>query len=82
MAAFWELSTERQIGFAAGPIPNTAIESWIERHDLHEERNAFIQCIHEMDAAFLAHQNTPEEKRQKPVSKRALTPELFMAQFG
>lgn len=50
--AFFELSTERQIGMAAGPIPHGAIERWSDGWPW-DDADAFHQCMRAMDALYL-----------------------------
>jgi hypothetical protein len=57
--AFWELSTDRQIGMGAGPIPAGAIE----RHTAGWppcDADMFRTCIRAMDRVFLRHANGGE----------------------
>lgn len=49
--AFFELSTERQIGNSLGPIPVTAI--WAYDHRYQAGGEGFIATIHYLDRAFL-----------------------------
>lgn len=52
--AFWALSTERQIGTAMGPIPESRIEKYSRKRGLDPEvRQIFIRCIRMMDSAFM-----------------------------
>lgn len=50
--AFLEMSCDRQLGMAAGPIPSASIDRWPISDD---ERPAFRACIRAMDKAYLAH---------------------------
>ena len=51
--AFWELSTDRALGFGgAGPIPNSAIRAYSSGWPA-DEREAFRVCIRAMDSVFL-----------------------------
>lgn len=52
LAAFHELSTERQIGMGVGPIPGSAIRGWPVAED---ERELFHRCIRAMDGEYLSH---------------------------
>lgn len=49
--AFWELSTDRQIGMALGPIPAAAIDRMAAGMAPCEAAD-FRHCIREMDAVF------------------------------
>lgn len=52
LSAFWELATDRQIGMAAGPIPSSAIDRWIDRNGMMPcEAETFRRCIRAMEAA-------------------------------
>lgn len=51
--AFWRLSTERQIGMAVGPIPDSAITRWIADNNLKSEAKTFRRCIRAMDNVYL-----------------------------
>lgn len=66
LRAFWELSTERQSGFGAGPIPFSAVMRWAERYgptDL-DPFDDFLHLIREMDDVFLGKSSTatPDDK--------------------
>lgn len=57
--AFWELSTDRQIGMAPGPIPAASIE----RHTAgwpDDDAESFRFIIREMDRAYLSKPETTE----------------------
>jgi len=49
---FFELSTERQIGMAAGPIPWSSIERWTLGWPW-DDVDCFHTCIRAMDALYL-----------------------------
>lgn len=51
--AFTDLSTCRQFGFSAGPIPWTAIVKYIEWEEIEDD--SFIFIIRSMDSAYLEH---------------------------
>lgn len=57
---FFDLSTDRQLGMVAGPIPDASIcrctDGWPD-----EDAQAFAACIRAMDAAFL------EKRDDEPV---------------
>ena len=55
--AFWDLSTERQIGFGAvGQIPTTKIDEWADRYELNwNQREALKACVRKMDRTFISH---------------------------
>jgi hypothetical protein len=55
-SAFWELSTDRQLGFGAeGRIPSKSIRSFAADHDLSQPDDYawFLAIIREMDAEYL-----------------------------
>lgn len=57
---FWELSTERQIGFGAGPIPGSAIEKHVAGW-AYDDAEMFRFCIRELDGLYLMRQNKTED---------------------
>ena len=62
--AFWELSSDRSVGFGVGPIPFTAIARYADRYGVGE-RDAFerfLELIRGMDAAYL---KDTEERRER-----------------
>lgn len=52
LAAFKELSNDRQIGMGLGPIPASSIDQWPVDEG---ERDSFRACIRAMDAEYLSH---------------------------
>lgn len=53
--AFWELSSERQIGMGYGKIPHSAIRRWSDREGMDEdEAESFLGAIRVMDRVWLA----------------------------
>jgi hypothetical protein len=80
--AFWELSTDRQIGMGVGAIPASAITEWAARAGLDDiEAESFRSCIRAMDRAYLDFANKPDAERHK-VESRPMTGELFDALFS
>lgn len=54
MRAFWRLHTERQLGMAPGPIPNSECEDYARRRGLYEELvDHFCRVMSVMDGAYL-----------------------------
>lgn len=53
--AFWELSTDRQIGFGIGPLPWSAIDRYAGRFGIDDpdEFDRFKRLMRAMDRAFL-----------------------------
>lgn len=60
---FFELSTERQIGMAVGPIPESAITRHTSRWPW-DAAWAFRHCIRAMDAVYL---EKPDKKPADPL---------------
>jgi len=61
--AFNELSTERQAGMVAGPIPWSTIEQYAERNP-GLDPDALLLLMREMDDVYLFHQ-----ANEKPSSR-------------
>jgi len=60
LLGFWELTTDRQIGFGAvGPIPSLAISWWMDREgiDDDEDRKLCRLCLRAMDDVYMTHVN-------------------------
>jgi hypothetical protein len=55
---FWCLSTDRQLGMVAGPIPHASILRHVEGMS-DEDAEFFTQCLRALDAVYL-------EKRDEP----------------
>lgn len=69
--AFVDLSADREIGMAEGPIPWSAVHLWAQRRGIHGddfERLWFI--IHDMDVVYMEHQGK-EAKKGSAKTKRA-----------
>jgi hypothetical protein len=65
--AFWKLSTCRQLGMGAGPIPWDAIDRWALRkgYDADQiEYDAFVYIIGKLDAEYLEHKRVEYEREQ------------------
>lgn len=53
--AFWDLSTERQLGFSAGPIPISRILEYGQRACFEGDMlDVFVRIIRTMDGAYLS----------------------------
>lgn len=78
LTAFWELSTDRQIGMAAGPLPAASIDRWLQAVgcDDPDDAGEAIACFRAMDAVYLGQEAPPESEKPKG---RLLTMELFDA---
>jgi len=71
MGAFWELSTERAIGFSVGQIPVSKIEEYGERRGYDPiTLNIFKQMIRTMDAAYLTWLTNEREKKAKTKNRK------------
>lgn len=82
-AAFWELSTDRFIGMAAGPIPAAAIARWAQRHGYTvDEEIEFRRLIRAMDKVFCHRLSVKQSNPEFDISPRKLTPRLFDAMFS
>lgn len=87
LADFWELSTDRQIGMAAGPIPAASIARHTAGWDIIEAER-FRSCIRAMDRAYLEAVNPgPDGKakrRMDPAVAASDNParDAFRAAFG
>ena len=69
--AFWELSTERQIGMSLGPIPVTAMMSHADLYDLTKpETLAFIKVMRAMDNLYLGIERESAAKSSKKSQTR------------
>lgn len=61
--AFWELSTDRPIGMAAGAIPFTSIDRYAARFgvDDPDEFQSLLRAIRACDGAWLDYQRSKQE---------------------
>lgn len=57
---FWRLTTERQIGFGVGQIPQREIDRHIRGWN-YEDAEMFEHCIREMDRAYMMKVNSSEQ---------------------
>lgn len=54
MRAFWDLSTERQVGFTLGPIPGSLIDEYGSRNGLDfDTMDLFRAVIRMLDDAYI-----------------------------
>ncbi len=54
--AFLELTTERQIGFAEGPIPTSKIYEYCARNEIYEDQQEdLVDHVRSLDTAYLAY---------------------------
>lgn len=57
---FWLLSTNRQIGFGVGPIPQSEIDRHVAGWS-YEDVEMFEVCIREMDRVYMMRMNRTED---------------------
>ncbi len=61
--AFWQLSTDRQLGMSEGPIPWSAIDRWSQRHDIDgDEFDRLVIMLKHMDVVYLKHRSKAQKK--------------------
>lgn len=66
MQLFWDLNSERAIGFTAGPIPLSKVHEIAERHGLDSENTALLlQAVREMDREYLKWLHKKHESARK-----------------
>lgn len=52
--AFWDLNSERQMGWGVGPIPFTSILEYADRHGIYgEQLDDLVFYVKAMDSAYL-----------------------------
>lgn len=58
--AFWELSTDRQVGMGTGPIPFSALDRYADRFGLSapDDFDRFRAIVRAMDDAYLSHKSS------------------------
>ncbi|GGZ21703.1 hypothetical protein GCM10011273_03100 [Asticcacaulis endophyticus] len=80
LKAFWELSTERQIGFGVGPIPGSLISKAASDIGIYDpDRVAdFRSIIRACDEVYLS-RSTPKDPNDK--SAAAAKPAMAMDAF-
>ncbi|WP_446650564.1 phage tail assembly chaperone [Alcaligenes faecalis] len=67
--AFWELSTDRQVGMASGPVPWTAIHAYAQSERITDV-SSFAGIIRAMDDAYLSHQGGESKTFTRDMLKR------------
>ena len=71
LQSFWELSTERQLGFTVGPIPESAIRMYGGAHHLSPVMMVvFKAVIRSMDSTYRDWAESERKKAQKGNDKR------------
>ena len=54
MQMFWDLNSERQIGFTAGPIPISKVYELAERNGLDSDStHLLLSAVREMDREYM-----------------------------
>jgi len=75
LAAFWKLSTCREVGMGTGPIPWVAIDRFATRqgYDIDEiEYETFVYLIMELDSVFLDYVRQESEKESNRGKSRTV----------
>jgi hypothetical protein len=81
--AFWELSTDRQIGMAVGPLPSESIDRWLEKQGYGpDEQDELRFYFREMDDAFRGQGKPPTQVTVAPQAEQKLSFKLFDALWG
>lgn len=79
--AFWELSTTRQSGFGAGPIPWDSIDRYAVREGYEgDDYHDLVDFTRAMDQTFLAYHRekraeqeaSDRAKREGPITQRTM----------
>jgi hypothetical protein len=66
LSAFFELSTDRSMGFGPGPIPGMAIRDFAKWYQVTaDEFDDFVYLIRELDAEWLDWTAKQSEKKSK-----------------
>ena len=64
--AFYELGSERSIGFGEGPIPITAILRYAKHYDMTEEEESdLIFFIQALDICYLKYRDKKSKQSKK-----------------
>ena len=62
--AFWELSSTRAVGFALGPVPWGAVDSYATRYGFDDEqREDLVYYVRAMDNAYLKYHEPKKRGR-------------------
>lgn len=65
LEAFYQLGTERQLGFGEGPIPINAILSYSRHYGFGDaQEKDFVEIIMLLDAAYLKEQAAKQQKER------------------
>lgn len=78
LSAFWELSTDRQVGMSVGPLPAASIARWLAETGVTDPDDATdaVECFRAMDAVYLGKPLPVEKPKGRPFSL-----DLFDAMF-
>jgi hypothetical protein len=83
VSAFWELSSDRQIGMNLGVLPASSIDRWAQANGLDGDEIAeAVECFRAMDAVFLGREAPPTPEAKPKPKARALSMDLFDALWG
>ncbi len=70
LQAFWSLSTERQMGMAMGPIPQSAIIAYGLRAELDSDTMGLFEAvIRSLDAAYIDWALQEQKKARERAAK-------------
>ena len=80
--AFWECSTDRDIGMAEGPIPWSAIDRWAFRHGIDgDDFDRLVLLLKAMDSVYIEERTKSHKKQMDkamkskgPVGKKSAVP--------
>jgi len=75
--AFWQLTSDRPVGFGPAPIPGSAIRVFARDYELNDEEAADLEfMIRRMDQTYLeiAAENEKREQKRQAAKNRTATP--------
>lgn len=62
--AFWDCSTDRDLGMAEGPIPWTSIDKWAQRYDVvGDDFDRLVQMLRAMDNIYIEERAKQSKKK-------------------
>jgi hypothetical protein len=68
--AFWELSSDRSLGMAEGPIPWSSLDRYAVRYDIFDEEfYRFSSIIRTMDSEYMKFRSKTSQSKSKVKSK-------------
>ena len=69
--AFWDLSTERQIGYTLGPIPASKVSEYGREHGLRDDTLVlFRDMMKELDRAYLKWVKDEQDKKRRSLKNQ------------